>query len=203
MMEAVDYLALHWEHQKEQTCALPDDTSADRSRYRNSAITPKKTQPRSAPIKVPARLAVQQFGLDILWRPENYHHYQFTLGKGSTILDQSNGLLWQQAGSPFPLTWQRAKTYVDDLNRGQFCEKSNWRIPTIDELITLLRPVPEYRALCIPPLFDNRQQRIWSADRRSFTSAYFADAALGFVGWNDFNAPCYVRAVCSDMILAI
>lgn len=70
-------------------------------------------------------------------------------------------------------------------------------MPTVDELVTLLKPKPQGPALCIEPIFDTTQRWIWSIDRRSYVSAYYVDMQLGFVGWQDFSAPYYVRAVSS------
>ena len=64
--------------------------------------------------------------------------------------------------------------------------------------MSLLRPVPQSQDLCIAPLFSPAQRWLWSADRRSFTAAYYVDIELGFVGWQDFSAPYFVRAVCSE-----
>jgi serine/threonine-protein kinase len=39
---------------------------------------------------------------------------------------------------------------------------------------------------------------LWSSDRRSFVAAWFVNTEMGFLGWQDFNAECYARAVCSE-----
>ena len=46
-------------------------------------------------------------------------------------------------------------------------------------------------------IVDPTQRWLWSCDRRSYTAAYYVDVELGFVGWQDFSAPFYVRAVSS------
>ena len=112
------------------------------------------------------------------------------------ITDLNTGLVWQQSGSIYPRDWRQAHDYVSHLNVENFGGHMNWRLPTADELITLLNPPPRGQALCIASLFDTTQQWIWSADRRSFQAAYYVDVELGFVGWQDFSAPFYVRAVC-------
>jgi serine/threonine-protein kinase len=64
--------------------------------------------------------------------------------------------------------------------------------------MSLLTPTPHGLDFCIEPVFDHRQKTLWSADRRSFSAAWSVSIDLGFVGWQDFSAGCYVRAVCSD-----
>ena len=70
-----------------------------------------------------------------------------------------------------------------------------WRLPTVNELVSILLPPARARDLCLPPLFDPTQRWLWSADRRAYAAAYYVDVPLGFVGWQDVSAPFYVRGV--------
>lgn len=201
MRRALDDLADHWQDQKERTCALPPvsetaETVGHPAAQRNSTL-------RSSPLKLPPKEAMTAFGLDKLWRPARYPRNHFSSVSRDIVRDHHTGLLWQHSGSNYAVTWHQAQAYIEELNREQYCGISHWRLPTTEELITLLRPPPEDTALCLPPLFNERQQRLWSCDRRSYTSAYFVDASLGFVGWQDFSAPAYVRAVCEAIFSAI
>jgi serine/threonine-protein kinase len=51
----------------------------------------------------------------------------------------------------------------------------------------------------VEPLFDPVQSTLWSADRRSYTAAWFVNVEMGFVAGQDFSARCYVRAVCDEV----
>lgn len=66
---------------------------------------------------------------------------------------------------------------------------------TTPELLSLLSRTPHGEDFCVESAFDYRQTAFWSADRRSFTAAWFVDVAMGFAGWQDFSAQVYVRAV--------
>ena len=189
MLQALQDLSGHWEQTKEQACELPV-TEAPRS-----GSHPSKR--RSAPIKVPPPEAVQRFGLDPLWRPLTYTVPRHQTPGADLVLDLTTGLLWQRSGSRYPCNWLQAKSYVHSLNVKKFADRDSWRLPTIDELVTLLRPSPQLQDLCIAPLFDATQRWLWSADRRSFVAAYYVDVQLGFVGWQDLSAPYYARAVCN------
>ncbi|MGD8946763.1 MAG: hypothetical protein PVI62_08890, partial [Desulfobacterales bacterium] len=70
-----------------------------------------------------------------------------------------------------------------------------WRLPTIDELISLLTETPHGEDYCIEHVFDLQQRSLWSADRRSFTAAWYVSLDMGFVSWQDFTAFHYVRGV--------
>lgn len=64
--------------------------------------------------------------------------------------------------------------------------------------MSLLSQTPHRESFCVEPLFDPVQSTLWSADRRSFTAAWFVNVEMGFVAGQDFSARCYVRAVCDE-----
>jgi hypothetical protein len=191
MSRALYALESHWVAQKELTCALqaPARPVCD--------LRPPGQVLRSTPVKTAPRPAAARFGLDDLWRPVVYCTGCFEHTSAEIVTDRSTSLCWQRAGSRRTLTWAQAHAYVQQLNAEHFGGRSNWRLPTIDELTTLLQPPPRTRDLCIPPPFNPLQRRLWSIDRRSFTAAYFVNVDLGFVAWQDFSAPYHVRAVSS------
>jgi serine/threonine protein kinase len=191
MRTALNELKAHWYRQKEKSCA----TGPTAVNQTHATGQPVGSNLRRNPIKWDPHTAAIQLNLDSLWRPKNYMNNRFELHDHTTITDHSTGLTWQQSGSQYPRTWRQAHDYISRLNAEQFGGQQNWRLPTADELVTLLKPSPQGRSLCIAPMFDATQRWIWSADRRSFLSAYYVDVELGFVGWQDFSAPFYVRAV--------
>jgi len=192
MRTALDALRDHWHRQKEMSCAMAP-TAASPSYAADQSVVLK---PRRNPTKWDLHTTAIQLNLDRLWRPKNYVNNQFEQVDHTTITDHCTGLAWQQSGSRYPLTWHQANDYISRLNTEQFGGHRTWRLPTADELVSLLKPSPQGRSLCIAPLFDATQRWIWSADRRSFLAAYYVDIELGFVWWQDFSAPYYARAVC-------
>jgi serine/threonine-protein kinase len=152
---------------------------------------------RSAPIKIDSARARNEFGIDDLWRPSAYIRNRFSTLPDGTVHDASCGVIWQQSGSPYPLSWREALEYVAGLNRVRLASYDRWRLPTTPELMSLLTPTPRGRDFCIEPIFDLRQKTLWSSDRRSFTAAWFVNIEMGFVGAQDFSAGFYARAVCS------
>jgi serine/threonine protein kinase len=191
MRKKLSGLRNHWHSQKERSCALVPGAPGSSHETAESV----HLKPRRQPIKCSPEKAVTTMNLDTLWRPKTYVANRFRPQGRDTIVDELSGLTWQQSGSPYPRTWRQAHDYIAQLNARQFGGLQNWHLPTIDELITLLKPVSKSQAMCIEPLFDTTQRWIWSSDRRSFIAAYFVDIELGFVDWQDFSAPFYVRAV--------
>ena len=192
MRSALFELEQHWKRQKESSCAHPDLLLEPPPVPRRTATTL-----RHFPLKLRTRQAACRFELDALWQPKAYTRNDLIQHSDDIVGDRATGLIWQKTGSRYPRTWQEAHLYVRRLNEEAHGGVQNWRIPTIDELITLLTPSPQGASLCIEPIFGKTQRWIWSIDRRSYVSAYYVDMELGFVGWQDFSAPYYVRAVSS------
>jgi serine/threonine-protein kinase len=115
-------------------------------------------------------------------------------------MDPATGLTWQRGGSSFALDWHSARGYTDQLNHEGLGGRNNWRLPTIEELITLLQPNPSGHDHCLPPIFDRRPPRLWSSDRRAFTSAWYVNLDLGFVAWQDFSCHNAIKAVSSGAL---
>jgi len=190
MLADLKLLQAAWEAKKEQLCRLPESKQPG-----NAGSAAGRLTPRSRPIKVNPHGAQKAFALDELWRPAKFLPNDFAVNPDKTVADRSTGLVWQQSGSEFPLTWPRAKDYIQELNTSRFAGHSTWRLPTIDELATLLTELPRGEDYCIEPVFDQRQKRIWSCDRRSFIAAWYVSIDLGYVAWQDFTAYYHVRAV--------
>jgi serine/threonine-protein kinase len=185
MQRALEALERSWQARRDRICRLapPPPTPA----------APRRSL-RRTPVRIDPARARREFGADRLWRPEPFPANDLQPAGAGTLRDRATGLIWQQSGSPYPLTWPAAQAYVESLARGGG-GGSGWRLPTTPELMSLLSKPPHGEDFCVAPAFDPRQTALWSADRRSFTAAWFVDVAMGFAGWQDFNARAYVRAV--------
>lgn len=176
------------------------------SRRGRHTESPPIPPPRRQPIKIDANRARKIFKLDDNWRPVNQEllaadpsalGYRFRIDHGmpEIIRDEVYGRVWEQSGSSYPVSRKEADDYIDGLNRARFAGYRNWRLPTIDELLGLIRPSDRPDDFCQPEMFDPRQNRIWSADRKSYVSAWFVDTETGFAAFQDMACAFYVRAI--------
>ncbi len=94
----------------------------------------------------------------------------FVENGNSTVTDRRTGLMWQKGGSSRAKTWNRGGIYVKQLNRSLFAGYSDWRLPTIDELASLVKR-EKVDGVYIDPIFYNKQKRCWSSDSPG-TSGY-------------------------------
>ena len=84
-----------------------------------------------------------------------------------TVTDRATGLMWEKEGSPSRLFWRDVKEYVTDSNQNRHLGFSDWRIPTIEELASLIQPKKNETALHLSRIFGNKQKLCWSADWKS------------------------------------
>ena len=194
MLKALDALRIAWEEKKEKVCEMP--TSGLTKEV--GADVSEEAALRSQSIKVRPREAREAFGTDARWRPAHFIANDFRVNEDGTVTDKATRLIWQQAGSDYPMTWHEAHDYVEQLSQRHFAGRADWRLPTIDELMSLLTDVPRAMDLCIEPVFDHHEKWLWSSDRRSFVAAWYVSVDMGYVSWQDFSCYYYVRAVCSD-----
>jgi len=124
------------------------------------------------------------------------HNYmEQTLNGNKVILDKTTGLMWQQSGSPNFMIYSDAEKDIRELNNKPFAGFTNWRLPTLEEAMSLMETQTKNGALYIDSKFDQTQEQIWTADKSSAGAAWVAYFSSGnclnnFVAFNN-----YVRAV--------
>ena len=91
------------------------------------------------------------------------NHNEFRDNKDGTITDYSTGLMWQRSGSQKELSYSSAFDYIKSLNEEKYAGYSDWRMPTIEELASIIRS-EEINNTYIESLFDSGQPRCWSSD---------------------------------------
>ena len=196
MVIELQQLYLEFFRKSEKACRLLPEAHRGHSRRAAGEATPAGGL-RSRPIKIGSKRAKTMFGLDDLWRPRVYAAAELSMRSKATIIDFATGLLWQQGGSAYPVDWVQAGKYIGFLNETRFAGRSDWRLPTVEELISIMVPPPDETDFCLASHFDNRQRWIWSADRRSFKSAWYVNVEMGFVAAYDCSGFFYAKAVCS------
>jgi serine/threonine-protein kinase len=135
---------------------------------------------------------------DVDWNPSGVgYSNQFQLNKQiQLVVDLATGLMWQQTGSTSPMTYSMAHAYIDSLNRNKFADLSDWRLPTLEEAMSLIEPEQKNGDWYIAPVFDQTQQWIWTADKRTASVAWAVDFSSG--DCDNFRVTTsgnYVRAV--------
>jgi hypothetical protein len=118
------------------------------------------------------------------------HRYEpRVIGDTVVVLDRGTGLMWQKGGSE-TLDREQALEYVRRLNLERHGGFDDWRLPTLEEAMSLVEPKAREK-LHIAPVFKKGINFIWSADSAGEGRGwvvYFYDGALspepaGFNAW--------------------
>ena len=114
------------------------------------------------------------------------HDYNLKAVSGDVVVvDNATGLMWHQSGSDDWMSWDEAKEWVEDLNSEEgYAGYQDWRLPTVDEAVSLLESSEKNGDLYIDPVFSKKQRWIWTGDSKAGSqSAWFVRFINGFVNW--------------------
>ncbi|MDM8550901.1 DUF1566 domain-containing protein [Desulfobacterales bacterium HSG2] len=126
----------------------------------------------------------------------------FVDNRNATVTDRATGLMWQWPGlddmtyvetRAYIMTYEEAQAYVMELNRNKFAGYSNWRLPTIEELMSLMES-KEVDGRYIDPVF-KFYWHCWSADKYSFELVWYARFDFGGAYLDGFKDNLPVRVV--------
>lgn len=87
-----------------------------------------------------------------------------TIRGDKVVLDHATGLMWHQSGSEKTMTYIKAKQWIDELNSRGHADYTDWRLPTLEEVASLLERSKMNGDLYVDPLFSAKQIWIWTGD---------------------------------------
>ena len=123
------------------------------------------------------------------------HNYEKkSINGDSVVIDHATGLIWHQSGSNNYMQWNSARDWIRNLNRIGYAGYQEWRLPTLEEAVSLLEPGNKNN-LYIDPIFNNEQWGIWSGDKYGPGGDWSVYFSLGNVRWRVKNR--FVRPVIS------
>jgi len=89
---------------------------------------------------------------------------RFVDNRNGTITDNETLLMWQKSGTREMVSWKKAPEYIDRLNNRKFAGYADWRLPTLEELLTLTEPRHSRQGLYISSFFSQKQGIVGSSD---------------------------------------
>ncbi|MCF6291630.1 MAG: DUF1566 domain-containing protein [Desulfobacterales bacterium] len=164
-----------------------------------------ETGPDMVPVTLRSRpMKVLEADIDSLVRQGNFfdrHHNpggdfpKFLVDNedGETVTEMAGGLMWQRGGSDIT-SIRTGRNIVAELNRARFKGFNDWRLPTIDEALSLMCRDKNGQGLFLHPCFSVEQPFIFTADQRRPGGHWFVDYSNGTVFWaSGFNPGGFVR----------
>jgi len=135
---------------------------------------------------------------DSYWNITGSFNNDFVDNNDGTATDRATGLMWQKSGSSRSKAWRNANLYIDTLNKNQFAGYSDWRLPTIDELVSLIEK-SETDGLHIDSVFDREQKSCWSKDSPDPTGREITERRwiVNFVSGRIVSAKYCILIICN------
>lgn len=85
------------------------------------------------------------------------------------VIDRATGLMWHWSGSSKPLEIEylgkrKVEQWLKELNQKGYAGFKDWRLPTLEEALTLLEPLPNSEKKHLDIIFSQKQYHIWTGD---------------------------------------
>lgn len=109
-------------------------------------------------------------------------------GDSLTVADERTGLIWQRTGLDLS-SINRMRRSIEQLNSEGFAGYHDWRMPTLEEAMSLMEPTPNAKGLYLHACFSKEQPFIFVAARRTPTGYWFVDYAKGRTYWSSGTVP--------------
>ena len=105
-----------------------------------------------------------------------------------TVTDEVTGLMWQRGGCDIT-SIRKMKEYVKNQNKANFAGHNDWRLPTIEEAMSLLEPEMNDKDVHLHPCFSKEQPFIFLAGQREPGGYWFCDYKQGTIFWASGTIP--------------
>lgn len=127
--------------------------------------------------------------------PDGDYFNRFIDCEEGFVCDEATGLMWEKGGSEEAMTWDETAGYIADLNHLGVAGYVDWRLPTIEELLSLMESSWKNSGLFIDGRFDANPKIFWSVDTGGTGKAWKANFHLGYVLNSLVEERNWVRAV--------
>ncbi len=151
-------------------------------------------------VDLPAEPAVVNDGeIALLVRRWNFYEAEYNpdgsfanrLGAGpdpEVVLDHRTGLMWQSRGLDIG-SIRMTRKRIDSLNAASFAGFADWRLPTMEEALSLMEPRKNSKDVHLHPCFSVEQPFIFVAAQRRPGGYWFVDYKQGRAFWSSGTIP--------------
>lgn len=133
---------------------------------------------------------IRRYGFfDSKYNPEGrFETFLVDNGDALTVTEEVTGVMWQRQGCDIG-SMRRIQAYLDDTNREGFADFSDWRLPTLEEAMSLMQPTPNDKDQYIHPCFSHHQPFIFVAQQRQPGGYWFVDYKQATAFWASGTIP--------------
>ncbi len=125
------------------------------------------------------------------------HDYETIIrDSDKVVLDHTTSLMWQYGGYSKYISFAATEKYILELNSQGFAGFKDWRLPTLEEAMSLVEHEKKNVELYIDKSFDRAQESIWTVDQDHKGRVWAVSFSFGYCGLrevNSFSDVCAVR----------
>ncbi len=115
-----------------------------------------------------------------------------------TVIDQHTGLMWQRGGLDIA-SLRTMNRNIDTLNETGFDNHHDWRLPSLEEAMSLLEPEMNDKGIYLNPNFSREQPFVFVAAQRSPGGYWFVDYKQGRAFWSSGTIPGGFGRLCRSL----
>jgi len=119
-------------------------------------------------------------------------------GNDLTVIDERSSLMWQRFGLDL-CSIRNMKSKVEELNEKGFAGYHDWRMPTVEEALSIMEAGPNEKGVYLHPCFSKEQPFIFTTAKRKPTGYWFVDYTQGKVYWSSGTVPGGFGRLCRGM----
>ncbi|PID77253.1 MAG: hypothetical protein CSB24_02455 [Deltaproteobacteria bacterium] len=109
-------------------------------------------------------------------------------GDGLTVTDLKTGLMWQCKGLDI-CSIRSMKREIQALNQKGFAGFNDWRLPSMEEAMSLMEPEQNNKKMYLHPCFTKEQAFIFVSAERQPGGYWFVDFKQGRAFWSSGTIP--------------
>lgn len=104
------------------------------------------------------------------------------------VIDERTSLMWQRDGMDIT-SIRSLEKLIKEFNEQTFAGYNDWRLPTLEEAMSLLEPVENAKGVHLHPCFSKEQPFIFVAAQRRPGGHWFVDFKHGRAFWSSGTIP--------------
>ncbi|SDO74951.1 Lcl C-terminal domain-containing protein [Desulforhopalus singaporensis] len=126
---------------------------------------------------------------DLEQNPSGRFENSFVAGNDpDVVVDRKTSLMWQRRGIDIGSIRLMRKS-IAELNEREFCGFSDWRMPTMEEAMSLMEPVKNVKGVYLDLCFSKEQPFIFVDAQRKPGGYWFVDFKQGRAFWSSGTIP--------------
>jgi len=111
------------------------------------------------------------------------------------VVDNATGLMWHQSGSVEYMPLKRVQEWLDKLNREKYAGYTDWRLPTVEEAVSLMEKDEQRGGLYVDSVFSSEQRYIWTGDTAEANEVWAIDFFGGDLNKVTKTSNAFIRPV--------